>query len=77
MIKTEEQTVIIPDGNNGNIFNVIRCFEGGCFDCGHELVGEDPLLIRIEDKPYAAVMRTPGEETFPRGGILSFRRDSG
>jgi len=27
-----------------------------------ELIGEEPLLIRIEDKPYSVVMRTPGEE---------------
>jgi FdhD protein len=27
-----------------------------------ELLTEEPLLIRIDDKPYSVVMRTPGEE---------------
>ena len=27
-----------------------------------ELIGEEPLLIRIEDQPYSVIMRTPGEE---------------
>jgi len=27
-----------------------------------ELLGEEPLSIRIEGKPYAVIMRTPGEE---------------
>ncbi len=27
-----------------------------------ELIGEEPLSIRIEGKPYSVVMRTPGEE---------------
>ncbi len=26
------------------------------------LIGEEPLLIRIEDQPYSVIMRTPGEE---------------
>lgn len=28
----------------------------------HRLVGEEPLSIRIQGKPYSVVMRTPGEE---------------
>lgn len=27
-----------------------------------ELIGEEPLMIRVDDKPYSVVMRTPGEE---------------
>jgi FdhD protein len=27
-----------------------------------ELLGEEPLAIRVEGKPYAVIMRTPGEE---------------
>ena len=34
-----------------------------------ELIGEEPLLIRIEGKPYAVVMRTPGEEIFHAAGF--------
>jgi len=34
-----------------------------------EFIGEEPLLIRIEDKEYAVVMRTPGEEFFHAAGF--------
>lgn len=27
-----------------------------------ELIGEEPLMVRVDDKPYSVVMRTPGEE---------------
>jgi FdhD protein len=50
-------------------FDVIRCYKGSCYTCGHELVAEEPLLIRIDDHPYSAVMRTPGEESFHAVGF--------
>jgi FdhD protein len=34
-----------------------------------ELIGEEPLMIRIDDKPYSVVMRTPGEEVFHAAGF--------
>ncbi|MCP4670705.1 MAG: formate dehydrogenase accessory sulfurtransferase FdhD [Desulfobacula sp.] len=34
-----------------------------------ELIGEEPFLIRIEEKPYSVVMRTPGEEIFHAAGF--------
>ena len=34
-----------------------------------ELIAEEPLLIRIDEKPYAVVMRTPGEELFHAVGF--------
>jgi len=34
-----------------------------------ELIGEEPFLIRIDDKPYSVVMRTPGEEVFHAAGF--------
>ncbi len=34
-----------------------------------ELIGEEPLLIRVDDKPYSVVMRTPGEELFHAAGF--------
>ena len=44
--------------------------EGGVSRVGCvELIGEEPLLIRIEGKPYAVVMRTPGEEIFHAAGF--------
>ncbi len=33
------------------------------------LLGEEPLLIRIDDRPYSVVMRTPGEELFHAAGF--------
>jgi FdhD protein len=34
-----------------------------------ELIGEEPLLIRIEDEPYAVVMRTRGDEMAHAAGF--------
>ena len=43
-------------------YEIIRCEKGLSRKCDHELIKEEPLLIRIDDKPYSVVMRTPGEE---------------
>ncbi len=43
-------------------YGVIRCEKGLCRNGDHELIQEEPLLIRVDDKPYSVVMRTPGEE---------------
>lgn len=43
-------------------YRVIRCENGHCRNGDHELIQEEPLLIRVEDKPYSVVMRTPGDE---------------
>ncbi len=34
-----------------------------------ELIGEEPLLIRVEGQPYSVVMRTPGGEIFHAAGF--------
>jgi FdhD protein len=34
-----------------------------------ELIGEEPILFRVDDKPYAVVMRTPGEEEAHAAGF--------
>jgi FdhD protein len=34
-----------------------------------ELIGEEPLSIRIDDRPYVVVMRTPGDEVFQAAGF--------
>lgn len=34
-----------------------------------ELLTEEPFLIRIDDKPYSVVMRTPGDEVFQAVGF--------
>lgn len=60
MNRTEKDTVSCQ---------VIR-YEGGvCRTGAHELIGEEPLLIRIDEKPYSVVMRTPGEELFHAAGF--------
>ncbi len=34
-----------------------------------EFIGEEPLLIRVNDRPYSVVMRTPGEEVAHAAGF--------
>jgi FdhD protein len=50
-------------------YRVIRCEKGLCQDGDHELIQEEPLLIRVDDKPYSVVMRTPGEEIAHAAGF--------
>jgi FdhD protein len=50
-------------------FDVIRCYEENCIKCPHDLISEEPLVIRIDGQAYATVMRTPGEETFHAAGF--------
>ena len=56
-------------GKNSESYSVIRCEGGVCRTSLHELIGEEPLLIRIDQKPYSVVMRTPGEEIFHAAGF--------
>jgi FdhD protein len=50
-------------------FDVIRCAGGDPRSGLHELIGEEPLLIRVEGSPYSVVMRTPGEEVSHAAGF--------
>ena len=50
-------------------YRVIRCEKGLCQDSDHELIQEEPLVIRVDDKPYSVVMRTPGEEIAHAAGF--------
>ena len=50
-------------------YRVIRCEKGLCQDGDHQLIQEEPLLIRVDDKPYSVVMRTPGEEIAHAAGF--------
>ena len=43
-------------------YAVIRCEKELCRDGDLDLIPEEPLLIRVEGKPYSVVMRTPGDE---------------
>jgi FdhD protein len=42
---------------------VLQWNNGTAAAAKHTLIGEEPLSIRIQGKPYSVVMRTPGEET--------------
>ena len=44
------------------IYSVVRCEKGLCRNSDQDLIQEEPLLIRVEGKPYSVVMRTPGDE---------------
>jgi len=50
-------------------YQVHRGKRGRCETGSLEFIGEEPLLIRIEDKEYSVVMRTPGEEVFHAAGF--------
>ncbi|MFZ0242155.1 MAG: formate dehydrogenase accessory sulfurtransferase FdhD [Desulfobacterales bacterium] len=55
--------------NSIGSFQVMRWSKGVSFTEPEELIGEEPLLIRIDGKPYSVVMRTPGEEMFHAAGF--------
>ncbi len=41
---------------------VLRFEKGVGTEETFELIGEEPLMVRVDDKSYSVVMRTPGEE---------------
>ncbi len=49
-------------GNNTKIYPVVRYEKRAYTRDSLELIGEEPLMIRVDDKSYSVVMRTPGEE---------------
>jgi FdhD protein len=57
------------DSDSKKEYSVIKCDGAGCLDSVHDLIGEEPLMIRVEDHPYSVVMRTPGDETFHAAGF--------
>jgi FdhD protein len=50
-------------------YPMIRCVGGNCRNDEHKLIQEEPLLIRVDGKPYSVVMRTPGEELAHAAGF--------
>ncbi len=56
-------------GKNTEFYQALRCEKGDCQTNSLELIGEEPLLIHINEKPYSVVMRTPGEEMFHAIGL--------
>jgi FdhD protein len=65
----EEQEKLNGTGKITESYQVISCEKKVCRTLFHELIGEEPLLIRIDEKPYSVVMRTPGEEVFHAAGF--------
>lgn len=56
-------------GNSTKIYPALHCRQANCEATELELIGEEPLVIRIDGKPYSVVMRTPGEELFHAAGF--------
>ncbi|NNL43434.1 MAG: formate dehydrogenase accessory sulfurtransferase FdhD [Desulfobacterales bacterium] len=56
-------------GKDTEFYQSLRCKNGSCRTSSVELIGEEPFLIRIDEKPYSVVMRTPGEELFHAAGF--------
>ena len=56
-------------GNNTKTYPAFRFEKGVYTPDSLELIGEEPLMIRVDDKPYSVVMRTPGEEEFHAAGL--------
>jgi FdhD protein len=54
---------------NTEFYDALRCEKEGCQANSIELIGEEPLLIHINEKPYSVVMRTPGEEKVHAVGL--------
>ena len=69
MQTVQKKPAIIANAGSNDPFDIIRCYKGNCAASRHVLVGEEPLLIRVDDHPYSVVMRTPGEETYHAAGF--------
>ena len=50
-------------------FEITRFKDGIPVSDQHDLICEEPLLIRIEGNPYSVVMRTPGDEACHAAGF--------
>jgi FdhD protein len=55
--------------NNIKSYKAIRFEEGISKEETFDLISEEPLMIRVDDKPYSVIMRTPGEEIFHATGL--------
>ena len=56
----------MSDSNDHKIF---FWDQGAHKTTGNHLVGEEPLSIRLEGKPYSVIMRTPGDEKAHAAGF--------
>ena len=58
----------MSDKKHTRSYQAVRCEKDECRADSLELIAEEPLMLRIEDKPYSVVMRTPGEEIHHAAG---------
>lgn len=55
---------------SASLHKILRCKDGNTLLAEEQmLIGEEPLSIRVENNPYAVVMRTPGDERFLAAGF--------
>ncbi len=59
----------VEDPPNARCGHVHKCQTGDRVPCEEQLIEEEPLLIRVQGRPYSVVMRTPGEEIFHVAGF--------
>lgn len=50
-------------------YHPVRYVDGSAVEEPRDFVREEPLSIRVEDRPYAVVMRTPGDEIAHAAGF--------
>ena len=56
-------------GDRTETCQVLHCKKTHGHANQEELIGEEPLAIQVQGRPYAVVMRTPGEEDFHMAGF--------
>ena len=57
------------DGKIYKTFHLLRYEDNVVSMVSQDFVREEPLMIRVEDKPYSVVMRTPGDEIAHAAGF--------
>ncbi len=65
----EERQPVTDQPQQTETYPATQCEDGACRTVTHELIGEEPLLIRVDGTPYSVVMRTPGDEIFHAAGF--------
>ncbi|HUU02991.1 MAG TPA: formate dehydrogenase accessory sulfurtransferase FdhD [Myxococcota bacterium] len=59
----------MTDRKKPKSYQALVCKKGVCSSVSLDLIGEEPLMIRVEDKAYSVVMRSPGQEVFHAAGF--------
>jgi len=59
----------LNEAKNTETYEAVKIAGGTVREAALELIGEEPLLIRVEGRPFSVVMRTPGSELFHAAGF--------